>query len=150
MSGCTFSKKTPTGEAGLRTLHQVATLLPPIALLKRIFWTAEPVVMALHVAELSAAAFSKVKPTQLSSALQRFSAAATVIFAEPCAVAHKESARRVHTETTQMRERGRLTRSFPAAMKPFETSYPSLRFPGSISVSFCWVPGFMCCVASAQ
>lgn len=49
----------------------------------------------------------------------------------------QESARRVHTETTQMRERGRLTRSFPAAMKPFETSYPSLRFPGSISVSFC-------------
>ena len=84
VSGWTFIKKTPIGEAGLRTLHQVGVLLPPIALLKRIFWTSEPAVMALHVDPLSFEVFSKVKPTQLSCALQRFSAAITVKFAAPC------------------------------------------------------------------
>lgn len=40
--------------------------------------------MASQVSVLSAEVFSKVKPTQLSCALQRFSASATVTFAVPC------------------------------------------------------------------
>ena len=56
--------------------------------------------MAVHASELSAGFFSNVKPTQLSSALQCFSAAATVIFAESCDVP-KESVVRVHADNVR-------------------------------------------------
>ena len=88
-SGCTFTKNTPTGEAGLRALHQVGSLLPPIALLKSIFWTAVPAVMALHAEPLSSAVFLNVNPTQFICSVQRFSAIATVKFAAPCNIVRR-------------------------------------------------------------
>lgn len=33
VSGCTFSKKTPTGLAGFRALHQLGVVLPDMVLL---------------------------------------------------------------------------------------------------------------------
>ena len=93
INGCTFSKKIPTGLAGLSTLHQLGVVVPDIALLYRIFCVP---VMAVHAVVPSSDVFWNVKPTHVSCAEQCSSASAIVTFAVP--------------------------KSFPALMKPFSTA----------------------------